>query len=83
MGAASERSRSLEAAASAVAVEVVENPLWAESWMANVDRRGGCGWSLVDRYESCSTIVGLHTWNRSPLTVAELFGLADTCLIAK
>ena len=35
MGAASEMSRSLEAAASAVAVEVAENPLWAETWKAN------------------------------------------------
>lgn len=32
MGAASEKSRSLEAAAFMVAQEVVENPLWAKAW---------------------------------------------------
>ncbi|KAF8901743.1 hypothetical protein CPB84DRAFT_1747003 [Gymnopilus junonius] len=36
MGAATERSKSLEAAAFAVAAEVVENPVWAETWRANV-----------------------------------------------
>lgn len=32
MGAASEKSKSLEAAASTVATEVVENSLWADAW---------------------------------------------------
>ncbi|KAF9534436.1 mediator complex subunit 13 C-terminal-domain-containing protein [Crepidotus variabilis] len=36
LGASTERSRSLEAAASAIASEVIENPVWAESWKANV-----------------------------------------------
>ena len=36
MGQASEKSKSLEAAAFAVAAEVVENPIWAETWRANV-----------------------------------------------
>ena len=35
MGQASEKSKSLEAAAFAVAAEVVENPIWAETWRAN------------------------------------------------
>ncbi|KAF8164920.1 mediator complex subunit 13 C-terminal-domain-containing protein [Crassisporium funariophilum] len=35
MGMASEKSKSLEAAAFAVAAEVVENPIWAETWRAN------------------------------------------------
>jgi mediator of RNA polymerase II transcription subunit 13 len=34
MGAANERSKSLETAAFAVAAEVVENPVWAETWRA-------------------------------------------------
>ena len=36
MGQASEKSKSLEAAAFAVAAEVVENPIWAETWRANI-----------------------------------------------
>ena len=78
MSVASERSRSLEAAASAVAVEVVENPLWAESWKANVVGVGSVGgiWSTdikaVQKLWDC--IPGLET----SLTVAELFGLVDT-----
>jgi len=78
MGAASERSRSLEAVASAVAVEVVENPLWAESWKANVIGVGSVGgvWSTdikaVQKLLDC--IPGLEALS----TVAELFGLADT-----
>jgi mediator of RNA polymerase II transcription subunit 13 len=35
MGAASEKSKSLEAAAFTVATEVVENSLWAEAWRAS------------------------------------------------
>ena len=35
MGAASEKSKSLEAAAYTVAKEVVENSIWAGSWKAN------------------------------------------------
>ena len=35
MGAASEKSKSLEAAAYTVAREVVENSIWAEAWRAN------------------------------------------------
>jgi len=36
MGQASEKSKSLEAAAFAVAAEAVENPIWAETWRANI-----------------------------------------------
>ena len=36
MGQACEKSKSLEAAAFAVAAEVVENPIWAETWRANI-----------------------------------------------
>lgn len=77
MGATSERSLSLEAAASAIAVEVVENPLWAESWNANVVDVNNVGevWATdikaVQKLLKC--IPGLET----PLSVAELFGLAD------
>lgn len=35
MGAATERSKSLEMAAAAVAAEVVENPVWAQTWRAS------------------------------------------------
>ena len=35
LGAASEKSKSLEAAAQILIKEVVENPVWAEAWRAN------------------------------------------------
>jgi len=35
MGAASEKSKSLETAAYAIATEVVENPIWGETWRAS------------------------------------------------
>ncbi|KAL0949105.1 hypothetical protein HGRIS_009194 [Hohenbuehelia grisea] len=36
LGAATEKSKSLEVAAAMVAKEVVENPLWAEAWRASM-----------------------------------------------
>jgi mediator of RNA polymerase II transcription subunit 13, fungi type len=41
IGAASEKSKSLEAAASTVAREVVENVIWAEVWRSNTGGHGG------------------------------------------
>ena len=35
MGAANEKSKSLETAAFAIATEVVENPVWGETWRAS------------------------------------------------
>ncbi|OSX60611.1 hypothetical protein POSPLADRAFT_1048016 [Postia placenta MAD-698-R-SB12] len=35
LGAASEKSKSLEAAAQLLAAEIVENPVWADAWRAN------------------------------------------------
>ena len=77
MEAASEKSRSLEAAASTVAVEVVENPLWAESWKATltgVSNMGGV-WSTDIKavQKLLESIPGLE----APLTLARLFGLTD------
>ena len=40
IGAASEKSKSLEAAACAVAREVIENPVWASTWRTNISRSG-------------------------------------------
>jgi len=78
MGAASEKSRSLEAAALAIATEVVGNPVWAEAWRANAVGAKGVGavWSTDIRTikELMQHVPGLE----APLSMAELFGLTNT-----
>ncbi len=78
MGAASEKSRSLEAAALAIATEVVENPVWAEAWRANAvgAKSVGAVWSTDIRTikELMQHVPGLE----APLSMAELFGLTNT-----
>jgi mediator of RNA polymerase II transcription subunit 13 len=83
MGAASERSRSLEAAASAVAVEIVENPLWAESWKASSIGVGSVGGVWSTDIKAVHTLLESIPGLEAPLTVAELFGLADTVADSK
>jgi mediator of RNA polymerase II transcription subunit 13 len=78
MGAASERSRSLEAAASVVAIEVVENPLWAESWKTSVIGIGSVGGVWSTDVKAVQQLLGCIPDLEAPLTVGEVFGLADT-----
>lgn len=77
MGAASEKMRSLEAAAQSIAIEVVENPLWAEAWRANAvgGKNVGAVWSTDVR--AIKEIMELVPGLKSPLSMAELFGLIN------
>ncbi|EDR04992.1 uncharacterized protein LACBIDRAFT_294897 [Laccaria bicolor S238N-H82] len=74
MGAASEKSKSLEAAAFAIAAEVVENPLWAEAWRANTGPKDASDvWAadiraVAELLEDAPNLEGL-------IDVASLFGL--------
>jgi len=78
MGAASERSRSLEAVVSTVAVEVVENPLWAECWKANMVGVGSVGGVWSTDIKAVQNLLDCIPGLEAPSTVAELFGLTDT-----
>ncbi|RPD62123.1 hypothetical protein L226DRAFT_463453 [Lentinus tigrinus ALCF2SS1-7] len=59
LGAASEKSKSLEAAAQILVKEVVENPLWSEAWQANASLSStppvlpGKAWQADARYIKC------------------------------
>jgi mediator of RNA polymerase II transcription subunit 13 len=75
MGAASEKSKSLEAAAFTLAMEVVENPLWADAWCASslgVKQSSGV-WPADVRNISqlLEAVPGLE----GPLDIGTLFGL--------
>jgi mediator of RNA polymerase II transcription subunit 13 len=76
MGAASEKSKSLEAAAFAIAAEVVENPLWAETWRANTGPKDASDvWAadvraVAELLEDVPDLEGLTD-------VASLFGLGE------
>ncbi|KDR74530.1 hypothetical protein GALMADRAFT_141557 [Galerina marginata CBS 339.88] len=88
MGAASERSRSLEAAAFAVAAEVVENAVWAETWRAanaaggggggvNVNAGAGVGAGMGPGMGAGVPIgagVGARVWSADAKVVAGLLG---------
>ncbi|KAG5650092.1 hypothetical protein H0H81_000801, partial [Sphagnurus paluster] len=81
LGAASERSKSLEAAAFTVAAEVVENSLWARAWrastLAGVRKRPDIWLADVQWIvQLLKAIPGLE----STLNLGTLFGLATTDL---
>ncbi|KAF8171817.1 hypothetical protein BJ912DRAFT_994983, partial [Pholiota molesta] len=78
MGAASEKSKSLESAAHVVGVEVVENPVWAETWRA----ASAVGGAVRRRAEiwpgDCRAVEGLLGSVRGlqgGMSLAEVFGL--------
>ena len=77
LGAASEKSRSLEAAAYTVASQVVENPIWAETWKANVvgARNSGSVWSTD--VKAVKILMEQIPQLEAPVTIEALFGLAD------
>ncbi|CAA7260150.1 unnamed protein product [Cyclocybe aegerita] len=78
MGAASEKSRSFEAAAFAVAAEVVENPLWAETWHANAvgAKPAAAVWATDVRAVSKLMGIALGCKNEEGcFTIEDLFGL--------
>ena len=78
LGAASEKSKSLEAAAQILVKEVVENPTWSDAWRANASLSTSAPtlpaklWQADAKY--ISNLLGIDQDARSPSTVQELFG---------
>ncbi|KAI0329947.1 hypothetical protein GY45DRAFT_1251784 [Cubamyces sp. BRFM 1775] len=81
LGAASEKSKSLEAAAQILVKEVVENPTWSDAWRANASLSTSAPslpaklWQADAKY--ISDLLGIDRDARSPSTVQELFGGAS------
>jgi len=91
MGAANERSKSLEAAAFALAAEVVENPVWAETWHTVNFPSSATGaitttgmttevWgadvrAVAKLLAEVTAFAGLEM--KAPLSMEELFGLEE------
>ena len=75
MGQASEKSKSLEAAAFAVAAEVVENPIWAETWRANIvgAKPTPAVWSTD--IKAVSQLLEAVPSLEAPVDIVSLFGL--------
>lgn len=78
MGQASEKSKSLEAAAFAVAAEVVENPIWAETWRANIvgAKQTSAVWSTDIR--AVSQLLEAVPSLEAPVDMESLFGLGGS-----
>ncbi|KAH9853381.1 mediator complex subunit 13 C-terminal-domain-containing protein [Lenzites betulinus] len=78
LGAASEKSKSLEAAAQILVKEIVENPVWAEAWRANASLslsppvRTTKLWQADARY--IGRLLGGGADMHSPSTVRDVFG---------
>jgi mediator of RNA polymerase II transcription subunit 13 len=78
MGAASEKSKSLESAAHVVGVEVVENPVWAETWRAASAVSGAVRRRAEIWPGDCRAVEGLLGSVRGlqgGMSLAEVFGL--------
>jgi mediator of RNA polymerase II transcription subunit 13, fungi type len=78
MGQASEKSKSLEAAAFAVAAEVVENPIWAEAWRANIvgAKPTPAVWSTD--IKAVSQLLEAVPSLEAPVDIVSLFGLGKS-----
>ncbi|KAF8803912.1 hypothetical protein BYT27DRAFT_6723764 [Phlegmacium glaucopus] len=78
MGQASEKSKSLEAAAFAVAAEVVENPIWAETWRANIvgGKSAPSVWSTD--IKAVNQLLEAVPSLEAPVDMTSLFGLDDS-----
>lgn len=76
MGAASERSKSLETFANEIAVQVVDNPIWAESWLATtaVATKPSLSVWTSDVKLVLKLLEGVE-WLRTGLSISELFGI--------
>ncbi|KAF5371974.1 hypothetical protein D9615_008048 [Tricholomella constricta] len=78
LGAAAEKSKSLEAAAYTVASEVVENPPWAEAWRASTlagARKPAEVWLADVRW--IGRVFGAVPGLEGPLDLGSLFGFGD------
>ncbi|KAI9069534.1 hypothetical protein FKP32DRAFT_1559466 [Trametes sanguinea] len=77
LGAASEKSKSLEAAAQILVKEVVENPTWAEAWRENASAAltppapPAKVWQADAKY--ISSLIAAGEAVKSPTTLQELF----------
>jgi mediator of RNA polymerase II transcription subunit 13 len=85
IGAASEKSKSLEAAAYGVAREVVENAVWGRFWMANISRLGTLKQPAWQIWQD-DVMVVKHLLENVPvlqnsLDIAALFQLGTSCMI--
>ncbi|KAI0829265.1 mediator complex subunit 13 C-terminal-domain-containing protein [Trametes gibbosa] len=78
LGAASEKSKSLEAAAQILVKEIVENPVWAEAWRANASLSLTPPvlptklWQADARY--IGKLMGAGASVHCPATVPDVFG---------
>ncbi|KAI0366220.1 hypothetical protein BV20DRAFT_952767 [Pilatotrama ljubarskyi] len=81
LGAASEKSKSLEAAGQVLVKEVVENPMWSEAWRANASLAltppvlPAKLWQADAKY--ISHLLGAGTGLSSPATLQDVFGESD------
>ncbi|KAI0676690.1 mediator complex subunit 13 C-terminal-domain-containing protein [Trametes maxima] len=76
LGAASEKSKSLEAAAQILIKEVVENPIWSDAWRANASLSLNPPVRPVKLWQADARYIGnlLGKDGRSPVAIQELFG---------
>ncbi|KAI0643620.1 hypothetical protein C8Q79DRAFT_928154 [Trametes meyenii] len=76
LGAASEKSKSLEAAAQILIKEVVENPMWADAWRANASLSLTPPIPPVKLWQADARYIGnlLGKDGKAPITIQELFG---------
>lgn len=83
MGASSEKSKSLEAAAHTVAREVVENCLWADAWRANTlsAKQSAEVWS--SDVKNVAQYLEAAPGMEGPLDMSSLFGLGWWCLLPR
>jgi mediator of RNA polymerase II transcription subunit 13, fungi type len=75
MGAASEQSKSLEAAALTLATEVVENPPWADAWRANSVGASHPPEVWPADVRTISHLLNAVSGLESPLDIRTVFGL--------
>lgn len=75
MGAATERSKSLEMVAAAVAAEVVENPVWAEMWRASSVGANAASSVWSADYKAVAQLLKSVPGLEAPVSIADLFDL--------
>jgi mediator of RNA polymerase II transcription subunit 13, fungi type len=75
MGAASEQSKSLEAAALTLAMEVVENPPWADAWRANSSGTSQPSEVWPADVQTILQLLDAVPGLESPLDIRTVFGL--------
>ncbi|EMD41184.1 hypothetical protein CERSUDRAFT_111735 [Gelatoporia subvermispora B] len=81
VGAASEKSKSLEAAAQMLVREVVENAAWAEAWRANAIASLTAGSLPTEVWQTdvkwVSDLLGTVETTETPMTLRSLYGFSE------